>query len=125
MYKIILFFVFYTQQYLYSFDINNINSNINIVKSIEKESYHFVKNSKFVSNDKILHLTIGYFFYSSCIVSSFLFDFNKKYCLASTFILGIGKEVYDYYHPKTHSVEAADVLATVSTPILFSFNIKF
>jgi hypothetical protein len=57
-------------------------------------------------------------------------DFNMDYlnsrtCLIPVAVAGIGKELYDYQHPKTHTAEVMDAVSTVAIPSLIGFSYKF
>lgn len=61
-----------------------------------------------MGRDKKLHILCGF---AICVFVGILFNSNVGLLVAC--LAGIGKEVYDYFHPKQHSVELADFLATV------------
>ena len=79
------------------------------------------------SNDKIQHMVVGASIYGVCIITGKIIDsdyLSEVNCLLPVFIAGAGKEIYDYKHPKKHSAEFLDVVATVSAPLLYNL-IKF
>lgn len=63
-----------------------------------------------IPKDKQQHFAMGVV--SSGIVFKFTGDTDKA-CIAATSV-GLGKEVYDANHPKTHQVELNDFLATAA-----------
>ena len=58
--------------------------------------------------DKIMHIVCGY-----AIAITFGLIFGIKFGLVFATFAGAFKELYDYFHPETHSVEIADLFATV------------
>lgn len=58
--------------------------------------------------DKIMHIVCGY-----AIAITFGLIFGIKFGLVFATVAGAFKELYDYFHPETHSVEIADFFATV------------
>lgn len=68
--------------------------------------------------DKVAHFLVGYIVaVHGAFAAIFLQTFSLVACLACGFALsvlfGIGKEVYDYLHPGTHTPDRADARATV------------
>lgn len=58
--------------------------------------------------DKIMHIVCGY-----TIAMTFGAIFGIRFGLVFATIVGALKELYDHFHPETHSVEIADLFATV------------
>lgn len=58
--------------------------------------------------DKIMHIVCGY-----AIAITFGLIFRIKFGLVSATVAGALKELYDHFHPETHSVEITDFFATV------------
>ena len=61
-----------------------------------------------MGHDKTLHIMCGY-----AIAMTFGAIFGIKFGLVLATAAGVLKELYDYFHPETHSVEIADFFATV------------
>lgn len=59
--------------------------------------------------DKIMHIVCGY-----AIAVTFGLIFGIKFSLMFATVAGALKELYDHFHPETHSVEIADFFATVA-----------
>ena len=66
------------------------------------------KGSDDLGKDKELHVLCGF---AICVFVGLIF--NSNIGLLVSCLAGIGKEVYDYFHPKQHSVELADFIATM------------
>ena len=62
-----------------------------------------------IANDKLLHLSVGLIVYSGISI------FSLDYALLVVLILGIGKEIYDYYD--YGGFDRADMVWTVSAPL--------
>lgn len=58
--------------------------------------------------DKIMHIVCGY-----AIAITFGLIFGIKFGLIFATVAGALKELYDHFHPETHSVEIADFFATI------------
>ena len=63
----------------------------------------------FRQKDKQLHIV------ASAILTIAIYLLTKSLIIAGAgaLLVGIGKEVYDYYHPKKHTADTKDVLADV------------
>ena len=58
--------------------------------------------------DKLLHFIAGYSIYLT-------FSFGiGNYALIPVVVAGVGKEIYDAWHPESHTTEVADAVATVA-----------
>lgn len=81
----------------------------------EKEGFAelFTKYKFLTKRDKVLHLLVGFALTIPVIFVTSKTGFLVALLLSSIGILyGIGKEVYDSFFPKAHSVEFADLTAT-------------
>ncbi len=63
---------------------------------------------EFLQNDKFLHFIAG------GAVAGMMFGatYDLGWSLLGTVVAGVGKEVYDHYHPESHQVDVWDALAT-------------
>lgn len=59
--------------------------------------------------DKVKHFLAGVLIFTFC----FILGSNHVFSMVMVIIVGAGKEIYDYYHPQQHTVEAFDLLATI------------
>ena len=59
-------------------------------------------------HDKTLHVAVG--FASSLVVSAWL---GPPYGFMTSTLLGLGKEIYDYFHP-AHTCDLWDLVATMA-----------
>lgn len=77
--------------------------------------------------DKFLHVSV-----SACITVLFIWIlplFHIAWWVSPiiALLIGIGKEIYDYFHPKTHTCDIHDIMAdcvgiiAITTLYLFSF----
>ena len=73
----------------------------------------------FKQQDKQGHFIIGF------ALGLFAVILNPFLTLLIIIIGGVGKEVYDYYHPDNHSCELADCLATICGGIFSAALICF
>lgn len=60
-------------------------------------------------DDKVRHFAGGALIASACIV----LGLPLWLAAAAVLIAAFGKEAYDYYHPKTHTPDPLDALATL------------
>ena len=65
--------------------------------------------SFFKKKDKQLHILGS----ATLTVTIYLATKSLVYATVGTLLVGIGKEVYDYYHPKKHTADIKDVVADV------------
>lgn len=72
-------------------------------------------------NDKLLHFLAGIFIVGFCYL--LLPNIEIAFFIAIGF--GFGKEVYDYFHPKSHSAEFMDLLATAYGALIAASLIQF
>ena len=86
-----------------------------------------------VQTDKFAHAFVGLGIYTGCIMlkgigesMDFNMDYlNEKTCLIPVVVAGVGKEIYDYQHPKHHTAEVMDTVATIAIPLGLAFTFKF
>ncbi|MBM7556472.1 hypothetical protein [Halanaerobacter jeridensis] len=64
--------------------------------------------------DKVKHFLAGVLIFTFC----FILGSNHWFSMVMVIIAGVGKEVYDYYHPQQHTVEVLDLLATIAGGIV-------
>lgn len=121
-------------------EINHTNVSTKVkTRNITKKfliSFLLLMNFKSYANiptDKFSHAYVGLGIYAGC----FLFkgvgeslNFNMDYlnaqtCLIPVVAAGIGKELYDYQHPETHTAELLDAVSTIAIPSLIGFSYKF
>ena len=62
-----------------------------------------------IRKDKLQHFIVGLGIASL----SLTFGFNQIIAFVLVSIFGIGKEVYDYFHPKKHTADLFDAFATI------------
>jgi len=85
------------------------------------------------NTDKYIHAFVGLGIYTGCFLikdigeaTHFNMDYlNEKTCLIPVVAAGVGKEVYDSQHPKNHTVDIMDTIATVGIPIGLAYTIHF
>ena len=81
----------------------------------EKEGFAelFTKYTFLTKRDKVLHLLVGFILTIPVLLITAKTSFLVALILGSIGILyGVGKEIYDSFFPKAHSVEFADLTAT-------------
>jgi hypothetical protein len=61
-----------------------------------------------IKRDKILHLSAGLAISFIVTISTGSTDYGNS----SALIAGIGKEIYDYFHPEKHTAEGLDIAFT-------------
>lgn len=73
-----------------------------------------------ISADKQQHMIAGMAIYGTCILSGGAIEaigfknyFTPKTCVIPVILAGVGKEWYDYQHPKNHTAEFADTMYTI------------
>ncbi len=65
-----------------------------------------IATSPFLAQDKLLHFIVGVLVYA-------IFHFiSIDIALLAVFSAGLGKEVYDFFSPKFHTVDVYDGVAT-------------
>jgi len=73
-----------------------------------------------IESDKVKHIYAGVIIYGGCVLFGKAIDsdsLNYKTCLIPVVGAAVGKEVYDYYHPESHSAEFMDIAATMAIPL--------
>ena len=86
-----------------------------------------------IKTDKFAHAFVGLGIYAGCFLikgigeaAHFNMDYlNEKTCLIPVVIAGVGKEIYDSQHPKNHTAELMDTIATGALPIGLAYSIHF
>ena len=66
-----------------------------------------------IPKDKLLHALVGLTIF--IFVSIFTLQIVA---LGVVYVAGVGKEIYDKLHPKKHTVDIKDMLATVAIPTI-------
>ena len=66
-----------------------------------------------IPKDKLLHALVGLTIF--VFVSIFTLQIVA---LSVVYVAGVGKEIYDKFHPKTHTADIKDILATVVIPTI-------
>ena len=61
-------------------------------------------------NDKLMHFLVGIIIATAVIVGTG----SIIYSVVMVTAVAIAKEIYDSFHPKTHTAELLDVIATVA-----------
>ena len=75
-----------------------------------------------LAQDKRDHIVIGMAVYGT----TRALGGTPAQALAAAAIVGVGKEVYDHYHPANHSAEIWDAVATIGGGVtLFTFEKAF
>jgi hypothetical protein len=61
-----------------------------------------------IKQDKIKHFFVGAFASAVALTISF----NPLFGILAAFLLGLAKEVWDYFHPEMHTADIWDLVAT-------------
>ena len=64
-------------------------------------------------NDKLKHLIAGF-----VVAVPFTLVFGIGSGILASVVIGIGKEIYDYFHPESHTADPVDAVATILGGIL-------
>ena len=82
------------------------------------------------NQDKYMHVGVGVGIYAACVVivkgmKQYGYTTSDGYgiCLVPVVAAGVGKEVYDHYHPENHTADILDTAATIAIPVLFSVTV--